>query len=331
METNTEAQNLEAMENDDLLKSDDAKKIIENLLFITDRPITPKRICEVVDTLKEDEALELIFLLQREYNETKRAIAITEVGGGWQMSTKPEYGTWVRRLYNENKTARLSNAALETLAIIAYKQPITRTEVEQIRGVDISAPLDKLLDRGLVKAVGKKEAVGRPMMYGTTEEFLRMFGFNSISELPDVEKFASKKIEEAVLPFDAEGTEEDAMKKDEEIEESGDILDADSEDNPIDYTPARSADEGDAEAEGVVEDDGDNPAAPEDENEAYAEMAIDAAETVNGALEQRLREVEQGTDISDEEFDDEANEAVVKAEDEIDTEEQVVSEEQESM
>ena len=101
-------------------------------------------------------------------------------------------------------TTRLSNAALETLAIIAYKQPVTRAEMEMIRGVDVAAPLDRLLERGLVRVLGKRDTIGRPMVYGTTDEFLRLFGLNKISELPDLQEFAAKQLQEKQedLPFD---------------------------------------------------------------------------------------------------------------------------------
>ena len=182
----------------------DAKKIIETLLFITDRPVKPGRLAEVVETVSAKQVLAIIEELTREYAQTGRAVQIVEVGGGFQMATKPEYGRWVRKLYNEKMTTKLSNAALETLAIIAYKQPITRAEMEAIRGVDVAGPLERLLERGLVRVVGKKDTIGRPMVYGTTDEFLRMFGLNKVSELPDLQVFAEKTLHEkqADLPFD---------------------------------------------------------------------------------------------------------------------------------
>lgn len=182
----------------------DAKKIIETLLFITDRPVKPGRLAEVVETVSAKQVLAIIEELTREYAQTGRAVQIVEVGGGFQMATKPEYGRWVRKLYNEKMTTKLSNAALETLAIIAYKQPITRAEMESIRGVDVEGPLERLLERGLVRVVGKKDTIGRPMVYGTTDEFLRMFGLNKVSELPDLQVFAEKTLHEkqADLPFD---------------------------------------------------------------------------------------------------------------------------------
>ncbi len=188
----------------ELLESGEVKQIIENLLFITDRPLKPSRIAEVVEHISSKRVLEIIHELAKEYENTGRAVRILEIGGGYQMCTKPEYGRWVRKLYNEKMTTRLSNAALETLAMVAYKQPVTRAEMEMIRGVDVAAPLERLLERGLVRVMGKRDTIGRPMVYGTTDEFLRLFGLNKISELPDLQVFAAKQIQDKQedLPFD---------------------------------------------------------------------------------------------------------------------------------
>ena len=185
------------------LQTDDLKKIIETLLFITDRPVKPARLADVIDGTNAKQVREIIQTLQDEYIQQGRAVQIIEVGGGFQMATKPEYGRWVRKLYNEKMTTKLSNAALETLAIVAYKQPITRAEMEAIRGVDVAGPLERLLERSLVRVVGKKDTVGRPMVYGTTDEFLRMFGLNKLAELPDLQVFAAKTVHEKQedLPF----------------------------------------------------------------------------------------------------------------------------------
>lgn len=186
-----------------LLQSEDLQKIIETLLFITDRPVKVSRLVDVIENTTAKEVREAIHKLQDDYTVRGSAVQILEIAGGFQMCTKPEYGRWVRRLYNEKMTTRLSNAALETLAIIAYKQPLTRAEMEAIRGVDVAGPLEKLLDRGLVRVVGRKDTIGHPMVYGTTDEFLRMFGLNKVSELPDLQVFAAKNLEEkqADLPF----------------------------------------------------------------------------------------------------------------------------------
>ncbi len=179
------------------------QKIIETLLFITDRPVKVSRLVDVIENTNAKEVREAITKLQDMYTVRGSAIQIMEIAGGYQMCTKPEYGRWVRRLYNEKMTTRLSNAALETLAIIAYKQPLTRAEMEAIRGVDVAGPLEKLLDRGLVRVVGRKETIGHPMVYGTTDEFLRMFGLNKVTELPDLQVFAAKNLEDKQedLPF----------------------------------------------------------------------------------------------------------------------------------
>ena len=187
----------------ELLQREDLKQIVETLLFITDRPVKPGRLADVIENTDGRKIREIILALKDEYAARGSAVQIVEIGGGFQMCTKPEYGRWVRRLYNEKMTTRLSNAALETLAIVAYKQPITRAEMEAIRGVDVAGPLEKLLDRGLVRVVGKKDTIGRPMVYGTTDEFLRTFGLNKISELPDLQVFAAKSLQEKQedLPF----------------------------------------------------------------------------------------------------------------------------------
>lgn len=186
-----------------LLQSEDLQKIIETLLFITDRPVKVSRLVDVIENTTAKEVREAIAKLQDDYTVRGSAVQILEIAGGFQMCTKPEYGRWVRRLYNEKMTTRLSNAALETLAIIAYKQPLTRAEMESIRGVDVAGPLEKLLDRGLVRVVGRKDTIGHPMVYGTTDEFLRMFGLNKVSELPDLQIFAAKNLEDKQedLPF----------------------------------------------------------------------------------------------------------------------------------
>lgn len=187
-----------------ILSREDFKRIIETLLFITDRPLSAPKVNQVAEIGDLALTRDIIKEIQTDYANAGSAVQVIEIGGGFQMSTKPEYGRWVRKLYNEKMSARLSPAALETLAIIAYKQPVTRAEIELIRGVDISGPLEKLLDRGLVKIAGRKEVAGRPLVYATTEQFLRIFGLNHLSELPDMKTFASKGPKEiqSDLPFD---------------------------------------------------------------------------------------------------------------------------------
>lgn len=189
------------------MEQDELKKILEALLFITDQPITIERIAKVTEVSDKAQVRAAVAELQTAYLEGGRSIQIVEVAGGFQMSTKPEYGRYVRKLYNERMTSRLSVAAMETLAIIAYRQPITRAEVETIRGVEVIAPLETILERGLVKVVGRKETVGRPLLYGTTDEFLRVFGLNSLEDLPKLESLELKPAEmpQPELPLGADG------------------------------------------------------------------------------------------------------------------------------
>ena len=282
----------------DLLETDDLKKIIETLLFITDRPVKPGRIADVVETADARRVREIIRQLQEEYASQGRAVQIVELGGGFQMSTKPEYGRWVRRLYNEKMTTKLSNAALETLAIVAYKQPITRAEMEAIRGVDVAGPLERLLERALVRVVGKKDTVGRPMVYGTTDEFLRMFGLNKISELPDLQVFAAKTLHEKQedLPFGEPlpPLSEPAIIPLEELEgeEKLEALDSSAADP---FFTRNSYNRGDFFTPGTLEESA--PAAGQDEASAHAQEEVTADNelaALQTAREEETRQSETG-------------------------------------
>lgn len=282
----------------DLLETDDLKKIIETLLFITDRPVKPGRIADVVETADARRVREIIRQLQEEYASQGRAVQIVELGGGFQMSTKPEYGRWVRRLYNEKMTTKLSNAALETLAIVAYKQPITRAEMEAIRGVDVAGPLERLLERALVRVVGKKDTVGRPMVYGTTDEFLRMFGLNKISELPDLQVFAAKTLHEKQedLPFGEPlpPLSEPAIIPLEELEgeEKLEALDSSAADP---FFTRNSYNRGDFFTSGALEESA--PAAGQDEPSAHAQEEVTADNelaALQTAREEETRQSETG-------------------------------------
>ena len=160
------------------------KNVVETLLFIADQPLPVERIAQICN-LKENKIQKALQTLEEDYSA--RTFQIMNVAGGYQMATRQEYSLWIRRLYHSRMTVRLSAAALETLSIIAYKQPITRAEVESIRGVEVIGPLETLLERRLITTVGRKETVGRPLLYGTTKEFLRQFGLNSLDNLPDID------------------------------------------------------------------------------------------------------------------------------------------------
>lgn len=183
---------------------DDAelKKAVEAILFITDGPITAARVASIVGDKTIDRVAPAIQQIQREYEERGSGVQVIEIAEGWQMATRPEHAPYVRQLYSEKMTMRLSTAALETLAIIAYKQPLTRAEVEEIRGVEVIAALETLLEKGLVRVVGRKESVGRPLLYGTTPEFLRQFGLRGVGDLPPLDSFQPPPPEPQGAPAD---------------------------------------------------------------------------------------------------------------------------------
>jgi len=171
------------------MEQQEIKNIIETLLFITDEPISIEKFKDVfLNEITENQILESIQQIKQEHISSNSPIELKEIAGGYQFATKKEYGPWIRRLFKEKITLRLSPPSLETLSIIAYKQPITRAEIEEIRGVDSSGPLETLLERKLIRITGRKETVGRPLLYSTTKEFLRYFGLNSLSDLPSLEE-----------------------------------------------------------------------------------------------------------------------------------------------
>jgi len=162
--------------------------ICEALIYVSDEPISSKALADV---LKEDKGWVQMAVeeLAREFNERNSGLMLREVAGGWQFATRPEYHEHVRAYLKSKPSAKLSLAALETLAVIAYRQPVTVPEILEIRGVQSSSAIKTLLDKRLIVAKGRKETVGRPMMYGTSKEFLLQFGLRDLSELPNVEDF----------------------------------------------------------------------------------------------------------------------------------------------
>lgn len=161
----------------------DLDGVVESLLFAAGAPLPLRRILEVLNGPTAKEVKAAVERLMAAYNSPGRGIRLLEVAGGYQLRSEPAYAVHVRALLRE-RPARLGRAALETLAIVAYRQPATRAEIEAVRGVDADAALSSLLSKQLVKIVGRKEAVGRPLMYATTVEFLEVFGLKDLSELP---------------------------------------------------------------------------------------------------------------------------------------------------
>jgi len=176
------------------------KSILESLLFVSTEPLILDPLVSVLtlpgqEPVDRPRVLEVLQKLQEEYCEMGRGLQLVEVAGGYQLTTRPENAPWIKQLHAVRTASRLSRPALETLAIVTYRQPVTTPEIEAIRGVDCSGVLKTLLERRLVKIVGRKEAVGKPMLYGTTQEFLQYFGLRDLSELPplkDLEEVAQE-------------------------------------------------------------------------------------------------------------------------------------------
>lgn len=167
---------------------EERKAIIEALIYVSDEPLSTKSIAAV---LKEDQQVidEAMASLTEEFNSRRGGLQLREIAGGWQFATRPEYHEHVRAFLKSRPSAKLSLASLETLAVIAYKQPITVPEILEIRGVQSPSSIKTLLDKKLIVAKGRKETVGRPMMYGTSKEFLIQFGLKDLSDLPSIEDF----------------------------------------------------------------------------------------------------------------------------------------------
>lgn len=162
--------------------------VIESLIFVSEEPLSAKIIADV---LKEDREVvnQAIAALVEEFNSRNGGLQLREVAGGWQFATRPEFHEHVRAFLKTRPSAKLTIASLETLAVIAYRQPVTVPEILEIRGVQSPSAIKTLLDKKLIVAKGRKDAVGRPMMYGTSKEFLMQFGLKDLSELPSVEDF----------------------------------------------------------------------------------------------------------------------------------------------
>jgi segregation and condensation protein B len=198
--------------------SDQLKPIVEALIFASPEPLTPKALYKLLDGEPREDVDAALAALRADY-ERPGGLQIVEVAGGYQIVTRTELHEWVRKLFHERTTQKLSVQALETLAVIAYKQPVTAAEIAEIRGVTSSGGvLSTLVERRLIKAVGRKPVVGRPFMYATTREFLERFGLSDLTDLPKVEEMSDALGFElpmqlgqptettTPLPFDAETT-----------------------------------------------------------------------------------------------------------------------------
>jgi len=200
-------------------------RVLEALLFASDKPLSAaecvKHLKGAVEAApedlevaalaktKQDEVAGAMRELGSGYEEQQRGFRMVESGGGWKVVTSPEAAPWVRQLFPENRPARLSPSALETLAIVAYRQPITRADIEAVRGVNVDGVMQTLLERGVIRITGRAEVPGRPLLYGTTEFFLEHFGLRTLEELPNCAELrrvelpvATKDDEQPYLPLE---------------------------------------------------------------------------------------------------------------------------------
>jgi segregation and condensation protein B len=184
---------------------DQLKKALECVLFVATKPLPLEEVARILQ-VPLDEALMLLNELAVEY-ERRSGLAIVEVAGGWRMVTRPEFAAYISRLHPPQRI-RLSRGSLEVLAIIAYHQPITRPEIEQLRGVDSSAAIQSLLEHGLIQVVGYNETVGRPRLYATTQKFLELFGLRSLDELPPLREWQEQAAKLLAESRNEEGKEE---------------------------------------------------------------------------------------------------------------------------
>ena len=200
--------NVEGQEGLPTSASAELKAILEALIFASPDPLTPKAMYKLLDTEPKEDVQAALAELKRDYDRPG-GLQLVEVAGGYQIVTRPDLHEWVRRLFQERSTQKLTVQALETLAVIAYRQPITALEITDVRGVNTSGVLNTLLERHLIKIVGRKQVVGRPFMYATTKEFLIRFGLNDLSDLPKVEDMAEALGLEEPLLVEQSAREED--------------------------------------------------------------------------------------------------------------------------
>ncbi len=184
-------------------KMDKLKNIIEALIFSSEVPLTIAQIKQVIGDIEAEQIRVLVGELQQEYSQRASGVQVIEVAGGYRMCTNRDYAAFVKNLYKIKHVERLSAPSLETLAIIAYKQPLTRLDIESLRGVNVDGVIKTLLEKNLIRTSGRKEVIGRPFLYVTTREFLEYFGLKSLEDLPPIEEFATmtsqpQKVKEAL-------------------------------------------------------------------------------------------------------------------------------------
>jgi segregation and condensation protein B len=176
------------------MEGETLKSIVESLLFVAEGPLTLQRLAEVIEGTDKSEITAALEQIRTDLESNRRGVRLVEVAGGYQLRTPKENADWVKKFLG-GRPARMGRATLETLAIVAYRQPVTKAEIEAIRGVDVDGVVNTLMERSLIRAVGRKDVPGRPFLFGTTPEFLQLFNMKDLSELPTL-----KELDEITLP-----------------------------------------------------------------------------------------------------------------------------------
>ena len=184
------------------MKNEELKPIVDSLIFASETPLSTTKIKEIIDEVSNEQVpmkdiRDTIEEINRDNRDTQRGFYLQEVAGGYQFRTRPNYAQWVKKI-KKVKPFRLTQSTMETIAIIAYKQPIIRAEIDKIRGVDTGGVIKNLLERDLIKIMGRKNVPGRPFLIGTTKRFLEVFGLEKLSDLPSLQEFES--LDETEIP-----------------------------------------------------------------------------------------------------------------------------------
>ena len=208
------------------MENSELKGVIEALLFVAGEPLSIDRIKTILEDADKRAIQAMLWELQHEYDMRLSGLRILEVAGGFQIASRPELAQWIKRLRKVKQSSRLSKPSLETLAIIAYKQPLVKAEIEEIRGVDSSGVIKGLLDKHMIKIVGRKDVAGRPILYATTREFLQYFGLRDISDLPTLKEFTELRPED-----DTQINEEVILEPETSFDETDSIVNLETQEN----------------------------------------------------------------------------------------------------
>ncbi len=203
----------------DQTQIDYSKGIVESILFVSDKPVTVEQFRQVMPEVSAGEIEKVIQSLKEDFSQKIGGMIIAEIAGGFQMFSNPSYAGYIRNFYKTRTKEKLSRPSLETLAIIAYKQPVSRADIELVRGVNSDGVMAHLLSKALVKIVGRKEVPGRPFLYGTSKEFLEYFGLKSLEDLPKLEEFPILSTQAEIISADTVAAQEQEMTQEEHQQE----------------------------------------------------------------------------------------------------------------